>query len=85
MYAGAVDAATALEVNGHRDRMDLSATHAAEAAAAGVLLAADSDAHRLHELDNVGVATGVLQKGGVEPESVVNTWSLAAFRDWLER
>lgn len=85
VYAAAVDAATALEVNGHRDRMDLSATHAAEAAAAGVLLAADSDAHRLHELDNVGVATGVLQKGGVEPESVVNTWSLAAFRDWLER
>lgn len=76
---------TALEVNGHRDRLDLSADLVASAVAAGVLLAANSDAHRLHELDNVAHSVAVMQRAGVRPESVVNTWAIQGFLEWARR
>lgn len=75
----------ALEVNGHRDRMDLSASFAERAARAGAVLAANGDAHRFDELDNVGNAVGVMQRAGVRPASVVNTRPVTRFLAWLQR
>ena len=74
---------TALEVNGHLDRLDLSAGHARDAAAAGVLFLANSDAHRPGELTNVFDAVRVLQKARVDPEQVVNTWKKERLIAWL--
>ena len=85
VFEAAAETGTALEVNGHRDRMDLSSANAELAATAGVGLVADSDGHRYEELSNVGVAVGVLQRAGVPPDRVVNTVDLDGFLAWLDR
>ncbi|HJR92277.1 MAG TPA: PHP domain-containing protein [Acidimicrobiia bacterium] len=85
VFEAAAETATALEVNGHRDRMDLSAQWAATAVAAGVMLAANSDAHRYTELDNVDVAVGIIQRAGVGPDRVVNALPMAEFAAWSGR
>lgn len=74
---------TALEVNGHLDRLDLSAEMVAMARAHQVWFAANSDAHRSDELDNVRNSIGVLRRAAVEPEQVINMWPLERFREWL--
>ncbi|HET9202070.1 MAG TPA: PHP domain-containing protein [Acidimicrobiia bacterium] len=83
VIAAAIDHDAALEVNGHRDRLDLSATHAALAVSAGALLAADSDAHRVGEMGNIANSVATMQRAGVSPESVVNTWSATRFMAWV--
>jgi DNA polymerase (family 10) len=84
VFEAAVETGTALEVNGHRDRMDLPAEFAAEASRAGVWLAADSDAHRPPEFDNMAVAVGVLQRAGVRKERVINAAPSDSFLEWVE-
>lgn len=84
VYEAAAQAGTALEVNGHRDRMDLSAENASAAVTAGVRLAADSDAHRVTEFDNMTVAVGVAQRAGLRAEHVVNTLDYEAFMAWVD-
>lgn len=76
---------TALEVNGHLDRMDMSADHTRLAAARGVVLLANSDAHRPAEMTNIANAAGVLQKARVSPSQVLNTWPWKDVAGWLHR
>lgn len=83
--AAAVRTGTALEVNGHLDRLDLSADGIRQAVERGVLLAANSDAHRLPEMGNAANAVGIMQRAGVPPEIVVNTWPVERFLDWVTR
>lgn len=85
VFEAAAGSGTALEVNGHRDRMDLSSAHAEAAAAAGVRLMANSDAHRPGELANIGVAVAVLQRAGVRADQVMNTADPDTFLTWLAR
>ena len=80
IFAAAADRGTILEVNGHLDRLDVSADLIKGASAQGVQFVADSDAHRSTELANVENACVLLQRASVTPESVVNTWSLEALR-----
>jgi DNA polymerase (family 10) len=80
---GAIQNDVALEVNGHRDRLDLSASHASTAMAAGALLAANSDAHRISEMGNVANAVATMQRAGVGPDSVVNSWPADRFISWV--
>lgn len=83
VISSAVENRVALEVNGHRDRLDLSASLAAQAVAAGAMLAADSDAHRIGEMGNLANAVATMQKAGVRPASVVNALPLDRFREWV--
>jgi DNA polymerase (family 10) len=85
VIATAIEHDVALEVNGHRDRLDLSASHAAKAVAAGGLLAANSDAHRIGEMGNVANAVATMQRAGVGPHSVVNSWPVDTFISWVRR
>jgi len=82
VIAAAVENHVALEVNGHRDRLDLSAEHAALAVAGGAVLAANSDAHRIGEMGNVANSVATMQRAGIAPSSVVNTMSVDSFREW---
>jgi DNA polymerase (family 10) len=79
----AIDHDVALEVNGHRDRLDLSGSHAAVAVSAGALLAANSDAHRLGEMGNIANSVATMQRAGVSPGSVINSWPSGRFISWL--
>ena len=83
IFAAAADHETILEVNGHLDRLDLSADLIKIASAYGIEFVADSDSHRPTEFANVGNACVLLQRAGVASESVVNTWSLEALRTRL--
>lgn len=83
VIAAAVDNGVALEVNGHRDRLDLPSGLAATAVEAGALLAANSDAHRIGELGNVANSVGTIQRAGVAAASVVNTMPVDRFRAWI--
>jgi DNA polymerase (family 10) len=82
VIATAVENHVALEVNGHRDRLDLSAEHAALAVVGGAVLAANSDAHRIGEMGNIVNSVATMQRAGIAPSSVVNTMSVGAFQEW---
>ncbi|MEX0797300.1 MAG: PHP domain-containing protein [Acidimicrobiia bacterium] len=73
----------ALEANGHRDRLDLSSELARRAVDQGVMLAANSDAHRPGEFVNIENAVATLQRANVERRSVINALQLRDFREWL--
>ncbi|HEU4321016.1 MAG TPA: PHP domain-containing protein [Acidimicrobiia bacterium] len=75
----------ALEVNGHRDRLDLPRHAIEEAAWKGALFAANSDAHRRAEIGNVENAVAVLQGAGVRGDQIVNCWPFADLETWSQR
>ena len=75
----------ALETNGHRDRLDLSADWIPLAAARGAIFAANSDAHRIIEMENISNAIATLQRAGMGPERVINTLPANGIRRWLSR
>ncbi|HKX75180.1 MAG TPA: PHP domain-containing protein [Acidimicrobiia bacterium] len=85
IFEAAAEAGTALEVNGHLDRLDLPGAYAARAVQRGVKLLVNSDAHRPTEHENTAHAVAVLQRAEVGPEMVLNTLPQARFCLWLER
>ena len=68
---------TFLEVNAQPDRLDLMDTHARAAAEAGVGIVVSTDAHRVHELENLELGVYQARRGWLTKEQVVNTrpWS----------
>jgi DNA polymerase (family 10) len=81
----AADAQVALEINGSPLRLDLNDTMARAAQEAGVLLAINSDAHSVSQLEYVRYGVFVARRAWVQPRSVVNTWSWAKLQRWLRR
>lgn len=75
----------ALETNGHRDRLDLPSAWIAVAADRGAFFAANSDAHRVHEMDNISNAVATLQRAGVTPGKVINSFATDELKDWVTR
>lgn len=75
----------ALETNGHRDRLDLPPAWIAVAAERGAFFAANSDAHRVHEMANIANAVATLQKSGVTPSRVINSFGVDELSDWVSR
>jgi DNA polymerase (family 10) len=69
----AVETGTFLEINAQPDRLDLVDTHARAAAEAGVGIVVSTDAHRLHELDNLELGVAQARRGWLTAEQVVNT------------
>jgi DNA polymerase (family 10) len=80
----AVETGTFLEINAQPDRLDLSDTHARAAVEAGVLLVVSTDAHRLHELENLELGVAQARRGWVRPEQVVNTRTWAQVRKLMK-
>lgn len=84
VFQAAASCATALEVNGHLDRLDVSADNAQLAASAGAIFIVNSDAHRPAEMRNVFNGIKLLQRVGVASGQVVNTWELPRLQNWLD-
>ena len=78
VLAKAVDTGTFLEINSQPDRLDLIDTHARAAAEAGVGIVVSTDAHRVHELENLVLGVAQARRGWVSAEQVVNA------RPWRE-
>ena len=83
VYEEAARTGTILEIDGSDHRLDLSDERARRAVEHGCLLAIDSDAHRLEELDAIRWGVTTARRGWVEARHVVNTWPLETLLDWV--
>jgi DNA polymerase (family X) len=83
VIAAAVKSGAALEINGSMYRLDLNDSMARAAQEAGVLLAIDSDAHSIAQLDQIRYGVFQARRGWIEARSVVNTWPWAKLSRWL--
>ena len=69
---------TMLEINAAPDRRDLNELHARAAAAAGVLIVIDSDAHSVRNMDLMRFGVATARRAWLTPAHVANT------RPWAE-
>jgi DNA polymerase (family 10) len=75
----------ALELNAHPQRLDLTDLHCRMAKDEGALVVISSDAHSVHEFDNLVCGVGQARRGWLEKADVLNTLPLEALRAWLWR
>ncbi|MBU2808241.1 DNA polymerase/3'-5' exonuclease PolX [Acidithiobacillus ferrooxidans F221] len=72
-----------LEINAQPERLDLVDIHARTAKEEGVLLAVNSDAHSIHDFDNLRFGLQQAQRGWLEMKDVLNTRTLKELRPLL--
>ena len=72
----------AMEINASPRRLDLNDVHARRAAELGVLVAINTDAHRLAHLENVELGVATARRAWIEPAQAINTWPLEKLLDW---
>jgi DNA polymerase (family 10) len=82
VYAEAARTGTALEMNGSPPRLDLAVERARRAVGIGCLIAIDSDAHDINELDYLRWGVSQARRAWIGPDSVVNTRSRAELLAW---
>jgi DNA polymerase (family 10) len=75
---------TMIEINSSPSRRDLSDIHARAAAAAGVLLLVNSDAHSIDELDVLRYGIATARRAWLTADDVANTRSWAQFKKLLK-
>ena len=78
-YGEAARTGTWLEINGSDERLDLAPERARAAKAAGCRFTIDSDAHYLHEFDNLAWGTAMARRAWLEAGDIVNTLPRDAF------
>lgn len=83
VVAAAVETGTALEVNAHPARLDLSGDMVRRAMDGGAMLAISCDAHRVRDLDLMRFGVATAQRGWATAERVVNTWPLQRLLDFV--
>ncbi|HSE81916.1 MAG TPA: PHP domain-containing protein, partial [Gaiellaceae bacterium] len=76
---------TFLEINAQPDRLDLTDTLARAAAEARVGIVVSTDAHRLHELDNLELGVAQARRGWLTPDDVLNTRSWADVKKLMKK
>jgi DNA polymerase (family X) len=74
---------TALEINSHPDRLDLSDEHVLWARRHGVRFAVNTDAHAVPHLEHRRFGVGVAQRGWLTKDDVINAWPLSKLRRFL--
>jgi DNA polymerase (family 10) len=80
VFEAAARTGTALEINSHPDRLDLSDEHVLWARRHGVRFAVNTDAHAVPHLDHRRFGVGVAQRGWLTQDDVINAWPLAKLR-----
>jgi DNA polymerase (family 10) len=75
---------TALEINANPHRLDLEAQYARRAVELGIPLAINTDAHRAGEMDLMHFGVLTARRGWVEAKSVLNTWPVERFLEWVQ-
>lgn len=72
----------ALELNTHPTRFDLDWRWLRRARDAGCRIAVNTDAHKIPDLDNLELGTGIARKGWLTPEDVINTMTTDELLAW---
>ncbi|CCQ95819.1 DNA polymerase/3'-5' exonuclease PolX (Includes: DNA polymerase type-X; 3'-5' exodeoxyribonuclease) [[Clostridium] ultunense Esp] len=85
LIKAAKETGTVLELNANPNRLDLAPEYLEMAMKEGVPLAINTDAHRTDELENMSVGVGTARRGWVEPDLVINTWTLDQLLSFLKR
>ncbi len=80
VFARAVETGTFLEINSQPDRLDLRDSLARAAVEAGVKIVVSTDAHRIHELENMELGVFQARRGWLTKDDVVNTRTWAQVR-----
>lgn len=85
VFEAAKKSGVALEINANPHRLDLEAPLARRAVELGIPLCIDTDAHSVDQMDLLRYGVLTARRGWVEAASVINTWSLEQFLDWVGR
>ena len=83
VFEAAARTGTALEINSHPDRLDLSDEHVLWARRHGVRFAVNTDAHAVPHLDHAATAIGTAQRGWLTKDDVINAWPLRKLQRFL--
>lgn len=73
----------ALELNSYPTRLDLKDIHCRAAKEAGVKISTNTDSHADLQMRNMRYGIATARRGWLEPEDVINTYSLARLRKFL--
>jgi putative hydrolase len=84
VFSHAAALGVAVEIDGDPSRQDLDYVLAAEALAAGCLLALDSDAHYPDQLRFSETAIAHARLAGLPAERIVNYWDAGALQQWID-
>jgi DNA polymerase (family 10) len=85
VFAAARKSGIALEINANPHRLDLEASLARRAVEMGIPICIDTDAHAIDQMDLLRYGIMTARRGWVEAASVINTWPLEQFLDWVGR
>jgi DNA polymerase (family X) len=83
VFQAAARTGTALEINSHPDRLDLSDEHVLWARRHGVRFAVNTDAHAVPHLEHRRFGVGVAQRGWLTKDDVINAWPLRKLQRFL--
>jgi putative hydrolase len=83
VFAAAVEAGVAIEIDGDPARQDLDHTLAVRARDAGCLFALDSDAHTIDQLAYADIAIAHARLAEIPADRIINYWPLDRLRSWL--
>jgi len=72
----------ALELNASPHRLDLAPQYVRQAAAAGVKISVNTDAHDLRSLADLAVGVGAARRGWLTPRAALNAMSLDGLLKW---
>jgi DNA polymerase (family X) len=84
VFAAAKEHGTALEINANPRRLDLEAQYARRAVELGIPICIDTDAHAADHMDLMPFGILTARRGWVTAESVINTWPVERFIQWIE-
>lgn len=84
VFAAARQSGAALEINANPRRLDLEAQYARRAVELGIPLSINTDAHAPEQMDLLHFGVLTARRGWVEAASVINTWPLDRFMNWVK-
>jgi DNA polymerase (family 10) len=79
----AAEAGVVVEINANPHRLDLDWREVRNAAALGILIAINPDAHSVAALDHVVYGVNMARKAGLEARQILNTWPVAEVIEYL--
>lgn len=85
VFQAAVDFGKGLELNASPYRLDLSEQHLMQAAALGIPIVINTDAHSVDGLDAMHYGVIQARRAGLLKSMIINTWSLDRLLAWLKK
>ena len=85
IFKKAAQTNTAIELNSHPDRLDLSDLNSKKAASMGVIIAIDTDSHRIEHLNNMRYGIGTARRAWLNKNNVLNCLTYNQIVQWRNK